>query len=182
MLIRILAAMLLIALLPAVFLWRTPMGITGLATAALAIRLLFADDYRRSLLMLWPITLFAGVLAALQWIGGTLQWQLPLRSVAVFLLATSAAGLIPWDRVLLRVKPLSSLYTIALFLLILKHFVQILGTEARRLMIARRLAVTRRYGAGWFTSLTWATAGIFRRSLVRAERFYASQLMRGLAE
>lgn len=182
MLARILAALLLTALVPAVFLWREPAGVGGLAAIGFTVRLVFAGDRRQALLMLWPITFFAGVLVALQWVGGGLDWRLPLRTVTVFLLATSAAGLVPWDRLLLRVKPRSPLYTFALFLLILRHFVQILGMEARRMILARRLAAPRRHGAGWFTSLTWATAGVFRRSLVRAERFYAAQLLRGLAE
>ena len=38
------------------------------------------------------------------------------------------------------------------------------------------------YGPGWFRSLACAVSAFFTRSIVRAERFYAGQWVRGIGE
>ena len=141
-----------------------------------------APSWKRSLLMLGPILVFAGVLVLLQWIGGAVDWKLPLRTVGVFLLVASSVRLLPWIEFLERAGPGSPLFTMVLFLFILRHFVGILGAESRRLFLARRMMVPNEYGPGWFASLKWALVGLFRGSLMRAERFYVSQALRGIGE
>ncbi len=142
-----------------------------------------AGNWRRAALFAWPILTFAAILPLLQWAGGRpVDWALPLRSTAIFFWLTSAVRIFPWTPVLRRARPGSPLFEAVLFLFILRHFVAILGTEARRAMIARRMAVPREYGPEWFSSLRGAVTGVFRRAIVRAERFYAAQILREAAE
>jgi hypothetical protein len=74
------------------------------------------------------------------------------------------------------------LFCAALFALFVRHFAWVLLAEARRALTARAISVPNRYGAGWFHSLVHAVSAIFTRSLVRAERFYAAQWLRGIGE
>lgn len=144
---------------------------------------LAAGGGRRAALLAWPILMFAGLLPLLQWVGGrVVDWTLPLRSAAVFFWVASAARFLPWTELLRGIRPRGSLFRAVLFLFILRHFVLVLGAEARRAMTARRMAVPREYGPGWFSSLRGAVTGIFRRAMIRAERFYAAQALREAAE
>lgn len=152
-----------------------------LAAAALPVRALGAG-WRRTLQTAVPVLLFAAVLAALQALAGTFSPALALRTVAVFLLSTAAFALFPWRAAAARAHPRSRTFPAMLFLLSLRHFALVLGAEARRVFTARRLAAPRRYGPGWWRSLAWALAGVFRLSLARAERFYAALWLRGMAE
>jgi hypothetical protein len=179
---RIIAAVLLLVLAGAAVAnestgWLAALVMVGMVSHAFA-----SQRVTRSVRLLWPVLLFAAVLVLMQWIGGTLTPELPLRTVSVFLLVNSAVLLLPWTEMLERARPGSPLYTGVLFLLFVRHFVAIFGEEVRRLLIARSLAVPRRYGPGWFESLKWAMAELFRRSLARAERFHAAQALRGLGE
>ena len=152
------------------------------AAVGFASHLALQNRLSQALASALPIVLFAALLVFLQWIGDGIQWTLPLRTVAIFFLATSAARLFPWTPLLQRVRPGGVLFNAVLFLFILRHFVMTLGAEARRVMIARRIAVPREYRPEWFRSLTSAVAAIFGRAIVRAERFYACQLLRGIGE
>jgi len=129
-----------------------------------------------------PLLLFAGVLALLRWLAGEPAWSLPLRVLAVFAVSTAAFRVFPWRAAFARVPPRSHLFTVALFLIFVRHFTVILAVEARGILQARALAVARRCGPGWFRSLAWALAAVFRVSLARAERFYAALWLRRLAE
>lgn len=179
---RIAAALALLILAGAVVAIESAATLAWLAGAGFLSHVVISGGLRRSIRTLWPVLLFAGILVLMQWIGGTLTAKLPLRTVAVFLLVTSAVRLVPWMEMLGIARPASPLFTAVLFLLVLRHFVLILGQEARRLLTARSLAVPNRYGPGWFGSLKWAMAGLLRRSLARAERFYAAQALRGLGQ
>ncbi len=154
-----------------------------LAGVGFAVHFVVTGDWRRATLLAWPILMFAGLLPLLQWVGGrAVDWALPLRSAAIFFWLTSAVRLMPWTALLRRVRPRGALFRAVLFLFILRHFVTVLGAEARRVMTARRMAVPHEYGPGWFSSLRGAVTGIFRRAIVRAERFYAAQALREVAE
>jgi hypothetical protein len=161
---------------------RQEAGAAGLALAGLAAYLLTAANRRRSLTALMPVLLLAALLAALGRLGGSGGWLAALKTVAVFSFVVSAARLAPSATLLLRVSPDSWLFRGVLFLLMVRHFWAIFGREAWRLLVAHRFAALRRWRRGWFGSLGWATAALFERVLVRAERFYAAARLRGLGE
>lgn len=125
-----------------------------------------------------PVLLFAAGVYALQALAGTGDLKLSLRIVFLFAavrLASSACiarGVaIPRQRLL---------YRLFLFAQFVRHFATILMTEAQRALVARRMAAPSLYSKSGLRSLAYALSGILERSLFRAERFYAAQLLRGL--
>ncbi len=136
---------------------------------------------KRSLLMSIPVIVFAATLALLQWFSGDgIEWSLPIRTILVFLVVTTVVRLLPWVEWLERLPPRGRVFHAVLFFFLIRHFVLILGTEAHRAMVARRMAVPNEFGPAWFSSLRGAVSGILRRSLIRAERFYMAQSIRGI--
>ncbi len=129
-----------------------------------------------------PAALFALTLAALEWLGRREISLLGVRTLAVFLLSRAALAGLSGARLLAASRPGSRRQGAIMFGLFTAHFAWVLGEEARRLLIARRLAAPRRMGPGGFRSLEWALAGLFQRALTRAERFYAAQWLRGLGQ
>jgi hypothetical protein len=136
----------------------------------------------RRLLPLAPILLFAGMLALMQWVAGMPVTWLWLKTILVSLATMAAVRFLPWDRWLFRLREGSFLFQVALFALFVRHFAFVLLAEGRRALTARSLSVPHAYGPGWFRSLAWAVSGFFTRSIVRAERFYAGQWVRGIGE
>ena len=133
---------------------------------------------RRLLASAVPLLVFALSLFALQAWSGRPDWELPLRTLAAAAALVLAARLVPWTALLRRVRPGSRLFPAALYLWMLRHFTRILLQESRRVLLARRLAAPRSFRAGWFRSLACAVSAIVIRVLLRAERFYAAQLLR----
>jgi len=129
-----------------------------------------------------PVALFAALLAALQWLGKSAPGLLPLRTLAVFLATTEAVRGISGAGWLLSCPARSLRRRAALFAVLVAHFSRILNDEAHRVLLAHKLAAPRRWRAGWFTSLSGALTGVLLRALIRAERFYAAQWLRGLGE
>jgi hypothetical protein len=129
-----------------------------------------------------PLAVFAAGVATLQWLAGTLDPWLPLKTLAAFALGAAIFAAIPWRGLSRRLAPGRWWYAPVLFLLFLRHFTAILSDEPVRVLRARSLAVPRRYGPGWLASLAHALATLLRRAIDRAERFYAAQLVRGLSE
>lgn len=127
-----------------------------------------------------PILVFAATLIALQAWAGVVDLSIPLRAIAVFLLSTTAARVAPWEWAASRLSPTGRLYAMGLFLLFVRHFTAILTEESRRTLRARALLAPALLRPAGFSSLTHALASIFRRALVRAERFYAAQLLNGI--
>jgi archaellum biogenesis protein FlaJ (TadC family) len=128
-----------------------------------------------------PVLVFAFLLAALQWIAGARTW-LPVQTVAVYAALRLLLLALPLRRLLALPERRSRWWTPALLVFFVRHFLSILGAEARRAVIARSIAVRRRYGPGAFRSLAWSLASLLRRTLARAERFYAAQWLRGLSQ
>lgn len=176
---RLAAAVLLIAALGAV-LTSDLATLLALVAAGLLLHFAMAPGLGSGLRRLAPVFIFAGLLAGLQWLGGAAEPRLALKTIAVFVLAVPAARVVRWEELLARSQPGSLVFSAALFLLLVRHFVLVFGGEARRLLTAQSLAAPRRWRHGWWSSLVWALAALFRRALVRAERFYAAQLVRGL--
>lgn len=177
---RLAGAGLLVAGALAAVLAHDPWVLLGLVAAGLAAHFAIARRVGSGLRRLAPILIFAGILAGFQWLGGNPEPRLALRTITVFALVVPAAHLAPWEDLLGRGRPGSPLFGAILFLLLTRHFVRVLAGETWRLLTAQRLAAPRRWRPGWWSSLVWAVAALFRRAIVRAERFYAAQLVRGL--
>ncbi len=128
------------------------------------------------------MALFAGTVALLQWINGTTDIAVPVRTVAVFLLLTLATSLAPWEWLAANLSPRSRLYHTGLFLLFVRHFTAVLMAETRRTLQARAISAPRLLGPGGVRALAQALVSIFRRTLIRAERFYAAQSLNGIAQ
>jgi hypothetical protein len=126
-----------------------------------------------------PVLGFAATLALLQWIAGMPVTWLWLHTILVAVAVAAVVRLIPWDRWLFRLRPNSFLYEASLFVLFVRHFAFLYYAEARRQLIAWRIAVPLRFGPGWRRSLKFALLAFFSRTLARTERFYASLLVRG---
>jgi hypothetical protein len=126
-----------------------------------------------------PILGFGFAVTLLQWFGGQKPPILGLQTllvylclgVLVFLLVPQGFGLPARD---------SPFHRMVLYLLFVRHFVAILRGEARRVMVARGTVVRRALGPWGMSSLAHALASLFQRCLIRAERFYAAQWLRGL--
>ncbi len=137
---------------------------------------------RRWLRSVLPVMMFAAALVLIQWTAGMPVTSLALKAVLVFLCASLLVRLIPWRRWIFACRPGSHGYLLVLFGLFVRHFAGILTAEARRVLVARRFAVPHARGRGAIRSLGHATASVLLRSLARAERFYAAQSLRGIAE
>jgi hypothetical protein len=152
----------------------------GALAVGLLIRRLVWRGWRRSFPGLVPVGVFALVLAGLQWIARMPVTLLALKAVVVFLFSTSAFRLFPWADLTSALGSRGRLRTPVLFVLFTRHFAEILLVEATRVFRARSLCVRRPFGRGSFSSLVWVLISLFGRSISRAERFYAAQLLRGL--
>jgi len=129
---------------------------------------------------LLPVLVFALTLSLIQLASGARLTLLPVITVAVFLLTITLVRLVRWSEWIFGAPPGSRRYTALLFALSVRHFAEILAGETRRVLVARRLALPRRWGPGAGRSLVYAVAALFEASLARAERFYAAQSLRGL--
>jgi hypothetical protein len=150
------------------------------AIAGFAAHSFRSGGVRRTLRDSLPLAMFLGFIAVLQLASGSAGWELPLRALAVFWFAAVAFGVLPWNQLVVLARPRSPFFSVVLFLLFLRHFALVLRDEVRRVLQARRLCVRYRFGAGSFRSLVWAVVALFRRALVRAERFYAAQWLGGI--
>ena len=150
--------------------------------AALCGHVVVGHQVRHILRSAMPIGMFVAGVAVLQWFHDKVDWLLPLRTVAVFLLSTLAMRVVPWEWIASRLSPSSRLYAPGLFLLFVRHFTEILISEARRTLQARAMCAPLLFRAGGFASLANALAAIFRRALIRAERFYAAQTLNGIMQ
>lgn len=148
----------------------------------LLLRAVAWGSFCRSLQSTLPIVAFAGVLTLMQWASSAPVSSLPLKTIAVFLFSTTAFRILPWFQIISAARPGSVLFGLVLFALFVRHFAAIFAKESQRVLQARSLRVSRTWGRGSFRSLAAAVAALFGRSLVRAERFYAAQSLRGLAE
>lgn len=153
-----------------------------LVVGGVVLHLAVSRRWTAGLLALWPIVSFSAILLVLGWLGDGASGRLTLRTIGVFVFVVSGARMLPWSEWTLRIRPGTRGGAALLTGLFVRHFVIVLGQESRRLLTAYRLAVPRRFSPGWFRSLAWVLAGLFRRALTRAERFYAAQLVRGLGQ
>ena len=153
-----------------------------LALALFGLRAAVGWSLRNLLQTFLPVALFAGTVALLQWINGTTDFAVPVRTIAVFLLLTLATSLAPWEWIAAGLSPRSRWYHAGLFLLFVRHFVVVLTAETRRTLQARAMSAPRLLHPGGATALAQALVSICRRTLIRAERFYAAQSLNGIAQ
>jgi hypothetical protein len=179
---RILAALLLIAAAVGAALTSNLPGLLAAVGGGLALRFVLWRGVSKALRSALPIVAFAAILVALQWLSHAQARTLPLNALAVFLLSTAGFRIFPWTRFVSARRAQSRAFTAVLFALFVRHFAAIFAQEAGRVFQARALSITKPWGRGAFRSLAAAVAGVFSRALARAERFYAAQLLRGLAE
>lgn len=157
-----------------------PPAAVWMALAVGAARWLADGVTRQTLGPLTSVALFAGTLAALEWIGRGAVSLLPVRAVAVFLASRAALRGLQAVGWLAACPARSYRWRALLACLFTAHFVDIFGEQTRRALIAQRLAAPRRLAPGWWRSLTYALSNIFAAALSRAERFYAALWLRGL--
>lgn len=124
------------------------------------------------------LLLFSAVLAALDYAAHRRVSGLAARTLVLGLAAALLFRAVSWRGLFRRLRPGSVLYRAGLFLIFIWHFTKILEQEAWRLYTARRMAVSREMGPWGFRSLVHATASLFMRTLIRAERFHASLVVR----
>jgi len=153
-----------------------------LAGAGLMSRLWRPLSWRQRLFSLTPVASFAILLASFELLARGRPSTLALRAMAVCWLAQACVqGMAP-SRWALSSSPRSLAYRVGLFAAFVEHFAHLFGSGTARALVAWRLAAPRAWRSGWFHSLAHALARIVERSLVRAERFYAAQWLRGLGE
>ena len=180
--LRFLAFFVLLAAVVGIVLMASTLAVVAAALTGVLIRSILWGGLSRSLPAVTPVAVFALILAGLQWLAGMPVTLLGLKAVAVFLFSTSAFRLLPWEDLTLGLGSGGRLRTPLLFLLFTRHFTEIMLVEATRVFRARSLCIRRPFGRAFFSSLAWALVSLFSRSISRAERFYAAQLLRGLGQ
>ena len=156
-------------------------NVVGLAVAA-ACAASIEVAIRRTIHWLFPILLFCAVLAFLEWIDHRTVSVLPLKALVSYLALALAFRIMPWVALVRSVSSRNRFFPPVLFLLFIRHFTFILRDEAMRSLTAYRFAVPHPFRRGGIRALAYSLDSFFRRCLLRAERFYAAQLLRGLAE
>ena len=159
-----------------------PFWLAGALGLGLLLRAAIWKNLSASLRSALPVVLFAVVLVLMQWLARVPVTNLAAKTLAIFLFSTAAFRLLPWTDAVAATRPGTILHGFFLYLLFVRHFANILQSEAARVLHARALCLARPYGRGAFASLVWGLVSLFSRSLARAERFYAAQLLRGFAE
>jgi len=159
-----------------------PFWLVGALVVGFALRAGIWRNLSASLRSALPVVLFAVAIVLMQWLARVPVTSLAAKTLAVFLFSTAAFRLLPWTDAVAATRPGTAFHGFLLYLLFTRHFVNILTVETSRILQARSLCVVRPYGRGAFSSLAWGLASLFSRSLARAERFYAAQLLRGFAE
>jgi energy-coupling factor transporter transmembrane protein EcfT len=127
------------------------------------------------------LLIFAAAVAAVEWFALRRPPWIAARMLAVAAAGLAASRLVPWTRAARWGLGRKFLRPIALYFLVLGHFLRIFREEIQSLFSAWKLAAGRRRGAAAWRSLACATASLFPRVLRRAERFYAAMLVKGMA-
>jgi hypothetical protein len=126
------------------------------------------------------LVLFAVSIALAEWWSTGRPGTLALKTLAAAAISVALLAFLPWKRWVASSDPRGPWFRAALFLLALHHFYRILTEEALRLMRARSLCVRRETGPMALASLAAAVGDLIRRTLNRAERFYAALVLEGL--
>ncbi len=136
----------------------------------------------RALLAAMPVAVTAVLYYLLQLLAGSTAIMLPLKMLVVFLYLSTVLRIFPWDVALSRSRPGSHGFQALLYIHFIGHFVHVFGEETLRVLRAWKWSSRGARGSVRLRALRGTLSGLFLRSLGRAERFYAAQLVRGLAE
>ncbi len=161
---------------------RNPLWPAIAVVAGLLLRTRLCGRFSQAVRSLLPIILFASTIMLLEFMKKSTVSLLGLQAAAVCVLVSTAARLLPPPALPAWLKPRTRCYSLVLFFFFTRHFVAILHQESLRLLRARSCCITRPYGRGALRSLGAALTSLFNRSLARAERFFAGQILRGLAK
>ncbi len=178
---RFIGAILLLVGVAAVGIMQDPLWLSFILLASFSLYALSGKNLLRSLAATLPVAVFALILILMQWISGMPITLLGFKAVAVFWLMSTICRIIPWSHFTRLIDRKSYFSSLILFVLFTSHFLRILGAESLRLLRARQLCVPAPYGKWAFRSLGAALVSLFSRALIRAERFYVAQLLKGLA-
>jgi hypothetical protein len=143
---------------------------------------LTCHSWRQALRSCLPVLMTATAFWVMQQFASSPASLLPLKMVAVFLFTSAAFRIFPWMEILLRTPRETLRFQVALYLFFIRHFVVILGDESLRLLRAWRWTHRGLHGRVLIRSLAGAMTGLFSRCFIRAEHFFAAQLLKGLAE
>lgn len=124
------------------------------------------------------LLIFAAALAAAEVLAARRPPWIAARMLLTAAAAIAVFRAMPWARAARWGLARPCWRPLALYFLVLAHFLRILLDEVRSLYFAWRLAAPRQWRASWWRSLARATASLFPRVLRRAERFYAALLIR----
>lgn len=136
----------------------------------------------RALLAAMPVAVTAFAYYVLQALAGNTAIVLPLKMVAVFLWLSAALRVLPWETALSWPRPGSPGFHAVLYIHFVGHFLHILGDETLRALRAWAWSSRGAPRTLRIQALRGALSRLALRSIIRAERFYAAQLVRGLAE
>lgn len=150
--------------------------------AGLIVYRLTFRSWRQALRFGLPVLTATILFWALQQLAANPPRLLPLKMVAVFLFASTAFRVFPWTEVLLQAPQDKLGFHVALYFLFVRHFAVILGEETMRLLRAWRWSHRGLKGRLFIRSLAHAVAALFNRCFIRAECFFAAQLLKGLAK
>jgi energy-coupling factor transporter transmembrane protein EcfT len=147
--------------------------------AGLILNMIVWKSVVKSVRAMLPITVFIAVLASLQWLYQGFRPAVLAKTLAVFWFTASAFRLISWNHLSDHMYPGSQLSMFILYMMFIRHFFLILTGESKRVLSARSRAVFKSWGGWSFRSLAAALVSLFVRSMNRAERFYAAQMLKG---
>jgi hypothetical protein len=157
-------------------------GLAASAVTAFLARALLLRDFRKCIRHALPVFLFCAILVVLEFIAHRSLSNLALKTFVCYAIVVLSVHLMPWTVMVRSVSPRSCLFAPVLFLLFVHHFTAILQEETRRSLTAYRMAVPHPFRRGGVRALAFSLDSLFCRCLLRAERFYAAQTLRGIAE
>jgi hypothetical protein len=157
-------------------------GLAASAVAAFLIQALLLRDLGKCLGRALPVLLFCAILAVLELTAHRSLSLLTLKTFACYAILSLGVQLMPWTVMARSVSLQSRFFAPVLFLLFVYHFTMILQEEVQRVLTAYRMAAPHPLRHGGLRALAYSLDALFRRCLVRTERFYAAQTLRGIAE
>lgn len=161
---------------------RNPFCMVGALPVSFLCHAVARRSVSRSARATLPVAGLALILTLLQLLNHRFDLTLAAKMLGIFWLTAAAFHLLRWQRVAEAIRPGAPFSKLALFLLFIRHFALILAGESWRVLHARERVIYKPYGKWAFRSLNSALVSLFLRAMIRAERFYAAQLLKGLAQ
>jgi hypothetical protein len=175
------AVALLLSLIPIIACGSIPCLVSVTAVAFL-LHALQVRNLRKCIHQALPILVFCLLVYILGAVAHHASLSLAVRTLASYTVLRLASGVLPTAALSRLVQPNSLFFVPALFLLFTVHFLQIVKSESMRSLLAYRMAAPRLYRSGGLRALVYCLDSLLRQCITRAERFYAAQSLRGLAQ